>query len=119
MQVVEAGADRGVTAALFAQARFDRFAFGFGFGVAQLLQQAFDRGVRVGQFFGRADGRRGDVVGRVVALAALRRSEEKVASVSSSLRLGISSSKLAPVAPALPLWTEEWRTTPLAAWTAS
>ena len=63
-----------MAAALFAQARFDRFAFCFGFRVAELLQQPFDRGVRVGQFFGGADGRRGDVVGRVVALPSLRRS---------------------------------------------
>ncbi len=37
--------------------------------LAELLQQSFDRGVRVAQFFGHADGRRGDVVGRVVARA--------------------------------------------------
>ena len=41
--------------ALFAQPRFDRFPFGFGFRVAKFLQQAFDRGVRIAEFFGGAD----------------------------------------------------------------
>jgi len=48
-----------VAAALFAQPRFDRFPFRFRFDLAELLQQAFDRRVRVPRFFAGADGRRG------------------------------------------------------------
>ena len=106
----------GGVAALGAQLRFDQFPFGFGVGFAELGEQAFDPGLGVLQLFAGADGRCGDVVGRLVAydLADPREGRHRVVELAAR-----DQQFEGGVAPVLPLCTLEWRTMPWSGCTAS